>query len=435
MRWTGSWWPTSRACSRARTRRCCSPTSAPPWSRSSDPAAVTTPAPGVRRSPPTGSPRTSSRSTGTRPRSPSTSGPPVDRRIAHALAARADVLVENHKPGALTRFGLDYAQVRAVNPAVIYCSISGFGSGAGADLPGYDLLVQAMGGLMSITGHRRADEGRCRRRRRADRPARRRRDPRRAAPSRPHGRGPADRGDAAHRACSRRWSTRHRPSSGPGSVPTFMGNAHPSIAPYEVFAAADRSMILAVGQRRPVRAAGRGARACRPWPPTRASPRTRPASRTAMQLKAMLETALATRSADEWQESITPAGVPCGPINDIAQGFALAERLGLHPVVEVDDPRRDGRAAAGRQPAVVLGDSRGVPQCAAAGGRGPGRRCWHCSGWRTHDRGAPGDGAGRGPGGAAVGHPHRRARARATRSSRSCSPSATASAACRSARR
>ena len=75
-----------------------------------------------------------------------------DRRIAHVLAARADVLVENHKPGALIRFGLDYPQVRAVNPAVIYCSISGFGAGVGAELPGYDLLVQAMGGLMSITG-------------------------------------------------------------------------------------------------------------------------------------------------------------------------------------------------------------------------------------------------------------------------------------------
>jgi crotonobetainyl-CoA:carnitine CoA-transferase CaiB-like acyl-CoA transferase len=60
------------------------------------------------------------------------------------------------------------------------------------------------------------------------------------------------------------------------------------------------------------------------------------------QLKVTLETALAERSADDWQESITAAGVPCGPINDIAQGFALAERLGLHPVVELDDPRRDG---------------------------------------------------------------------------------------------
>ncbi len=76
------------------------------------------------------------------------------------------------------------------------------------------------------------------------------------------------------------------------------------------------------------------------------------------ELKAIIEAALATRSADEWQEPITAAGVPCGPINDIAQGFALAERLGLNPVVEIGRPAPRGRAAAGRQPAVVLGDSR-----------------------------------------------------------------------------
>lgn len=264
---------------------------------------------------------------------------PGDRLIAHALATRADVLVENHKPGTLTRFGLDYAQVRAVNPAVIYCSISGFGSGAGADLPGYDLLVQAMGGLMSITG--------------TDEPTK-------------AGVAVVDVLTGLHAAVGILAALHHRDRTGEGqrveatlltslqsslvnqasafvgagSVPTFMGNAHPSIAPYEVFAAADRSMILAVGND------GQFARLVDVLGLPTLSEDPRFATNAARvehreELKAVLEAALSTQSADAWQESITAAGVPCGPINDIAQGFALAERLGLRPVVELDDPRRD----------------------------------------------------------------------------------------------
>ena len=267
-------------------------------------------------------------------------GAVADRRIAHALAGRADVLVENHKPGALTRFGLDYAQVRAVNPAVVYCSISGFGSGAGAELPGYDLLVQAMGGLMSITG--------------TDEPTK-------------AGVAVVDVLTGLHAAVGILAALHHRDRTGEGqrieatlltslqsslvnqasayvgagAVPGFMGNAHPSIAPYEVFAAADRTMIIAVGNdsqfARLADVLGQPALAADPRFATNAA---RVENRE--QLKATLETALAARSADDWQESITSAGVPCGPINDIAQGFALAERLGLHPVVELEDPRRDG---------------------------------------------------------------------------------------------
>lgn len=268
-------------------------------------------------------------------------GEPDDRQIAHALAARADVLVENHKPGALTRFGLDYAQVREVNPAVVYCSISGFGSGAGAELPGYDLLVQAMGGLMSITG--------------TDEPTK-------------AGVAVVDVLTGLHAAVGILAALHHRDRTGEGqrieatlltslqsslvnqasayvgagAVPGFMGNAHPSIAPYEVFAAADRTMIIAVGNdsqfARLADVLGQPALAADPRFATNAA---RVENRA--QLKATLETALAARSADAWQEAITSAGVPCGPINDIAQGFALAERLGLHPVVELADPRRDGR--------------------------------------------------------------------------------------------
>src|SRR3954451_22741600 len=78
---------------------------------------------------------------------------PEDLRAAHALAARADVMVENFRPGGLHRYGLDYEMVRAANPGVVYTSITGFGgSGAGRALPGYDLMVQALSGLMSVTG-------------------------------------------------------------------------------------------------------------------------------------------------------------------------------------------------------------------------------------------------------------------------------------------
>ncbi len=263
-----------------------------------------------------------------------------DRAIAQALAARADVLVENHKPGALTRFGLDYPQVRAVNPGIVYCSISGFGSDAGAELPGYDLLVQAMGGLMSITGTT---------------------EPTKA------GVAVVDVLTGLHAAVGILAALHHRDRTGEGqrveatlltslqsslvnqasafvgaaSVPRFMGNAHPSIAPYEVFAAADRSMILAVGNdaqfARLADVLGLSGLAADPRFATNAA---RVEHRE--ELKSLLEAALATQTADAWQESITAAGVPCGPINDIAQGFALAERLGLHPVIELDDPRRDG---------------------------------------------------------------------------------------------
>ncbi|MFM7146055.1 MAG: CaiB/BaiF CoA transferase family protein, partial [Actinomycetales bacterium] len=77
---------------------------------------------------------------------------PADLAIATNLASRADILIENFKPGTMERYGLAYPQLQATNPRLIWCSITGFGSAAGRDLPGYDLLVQAMGGLMSITG-------------------------------------------------------------------------------------------------------------------------------------------------------------------------------------------------------------------------------------------------------------------------------------------
>lgn len=262
-----------------------------------------------------------------------------DLAIARDLAAKADVLVQNHKPGSLTRYGLDYTTVSATNPGLVYCSISGFGSGLGANLPGYDLLVQAMGGLMSITG--------------TDEPTK-------------AGVAVVDVLTGLHATVGILAALHHRDATGQGqhveatllaslqsslvnqasafvgagSIATFMGNAHPSISPYEVFNAADRPLILAVGNdgqfRRLMQVLGVPLAADDERFATNAA---RVAHRD--ELKVLIESHLTTQGADAWQESLTAVGVPCGPINDIAQGFALAERLKINPVIDLDDPRRD----------------------------------------------------------------------------------------------
>jgi crotonobetainyl-CoA:carnitine CoA-transferase CaiB-like acyl-CoA transferase len=275
-------------------------------------------------------------------------GSPDDLAVAGELARRADILVENYKPGGLDRFGLGYGQVVGANPAVIYCSISGFGSGQGRDLPGYDLLVQAMGGLMSITGTT---------------------EPTKA------GVAVVDVLTGLHATVAILAALHHRDGTGEGqhvevtllgsllsslvnqasafvgagAVPGFMGNAHPSIAPYEVFATADRPMILAVGND------GQFGKLCAALGvlDLAADPRfTTNAARVTnrVALKALLEERLATQGADAWQTDITAAGVPCGPINDIARGFALARDLGLEPTPTISDPRRERAQATVANP-------------------------------------------------------------------------------------
>ncbi len=265
-------------------------------------------------------------------------GDPGDRGIATTLARRADVLVENYRPGSLARFALDYDTVAATNPGIVYCSISGFGSGAGADLPGYDLLVQAMGGLMSITGSQSPTKA---------------------------GVAVVDVLTGLHATVAVLAAMRHRDRTGVGQhveaslltclqsalvnqasavvgagvVPGLLGNAHPSIAPYEVYATADRPLVLAVGNdaqfARLVDELGATELADDPRFCTNSQ---RVANRA--ELTVELERRLRRAGADQWQERITAAGVPCGPINDIAAGLELADRLGLRPVVELADPRR-----------------------------------------------------------------------------------------------
>jgi crotonobetainyl-CoA:carnitine CoA-transferase CaiB-like acyl-CoA transferase len=257
-----------------------------------------------------------------------------DLAVARGLAERADVIVENFMPGSLDRLGLGYDAVRIVNPGVVYASITGFGRGAGAQLPGYDLLVQAVGGLMSMTGPGDGEPTKV-------------------------GVAVVDVVTGLHAAVGILAALRHREHTGDGqrvevnllssllsalvnqssgyvvagAVPGILGNRHPSIAPYEVLAARDRPLVLAVGNDGQFRAL------CevvgRPELGHDARFATNP-DRVAHRgvLAQELTQALAGRDADEWFTVLTAVGVPCGPINDVADAFALADKLGLGPVVD-----------------------------------------------------------------------------------------------------
>ena len=295
-------------------------------------------------------------------------GDAADREVARALATRADVLVENHRPGALARFGLDYDQVQRVNPSVIYCSISGFGGAAGRDLPGYDLLVQAMGGLMSITGTH---------------------EPTKA------GVAVVDVLTGLHAAVAILAALHHRDRTGEGQrveatllgalqsslvnqaaayvgagdIPTFMGNAHPSIAPYEVLPTADRPLVVAVGND------AQFAKLCTVLgvahlaeDPRYATNAERVANRSA--LKAVLEEVLmAIRGRVAGRPHRRRRAV--GPHQRHRAG--VRSRHAARPGARGRGRRPASRrsAAAGCQPRVVLTDAAGLPQRTAEGGGGP----------------------------------------------------------------
>ncbi len=258
----------------------------------------------------------------------------ADRAMAAELARRADIMVENFKPGGLRQFGLDYDRVRAVNPAVIYASITGFGSGGGAHLPGYDLIVEAMSGLMSLQGdaRRTAVPGRHRYVRRhvgvADRD--RRASSARAPP--PHWRGPAGRGQPARSSASRDGQPDRR-------IRLSGGRAAPdgqlASQPVPVRAAADRSTATSSSPPAMTRSSA-ACVACSGSPELAADERFAANSgRTANrdELRPLLVERLKQRTAAQWFDDLIAAGVPCGPINTVAGGVAFAEQIGLQPVV------------------------------------------------------------------------------------------------------
>ncbi|MBN7796414.1 CaiB/BaiF CoA transferase family protein [Parahaliea mediterranea] len=268
---------------------------------------------------------------------------PEGQATLRQLAAESDVVIENFKVGDAARYGLDYASLAADNPGLIYCSITGFGqTGPLKDRPGYDFLVQAMGGLMSVTG----------------------------APDGEPGAGPQKVGVALTDIMTGLYATvgilaalAERQRSGLGQSvdlalldvtaatlanqatnylvggvnPSRLGNAHPNIVPYQSFVARDGHLVVAVGNdaqfRRFVQVLGRPELAD---DPRFASNRDRVQHRE--RLIPLLQAALLERDKDEWLALLEEAKVPAGPINTVAEVFAEPQILARDMRVNVPHP-------------------------------------------------------------------------------------------------
>jgi crotonobetainyl-CoA:carnitine CoA-transferase CaiB-like acyl-CoA transferase len=260
---------------------------------------------------------------------------PEDLLLAQELAARADIVVENFKTGALDRRGLGYADVAARNPGVVYCSITGFGSAQGADLPGYDFLVQAVGGLMSITG---APDGNPTKAGVALVDVLTSKDAVVGILAALRARDATGRGQQVqvNLLSSLLGSLVNQASSylTTGEAPGRMGNSHPSITPYELLHCADGPLAVACGNdgqfRRLVRELGKESLAEDQRFATNAA---RVAHRG--ELVADLETLMGADTAASWAERLTAVGVPAGKVGSVADGLALASSLGLEPLVDV----------------------------------------------------------------------------------------------------
>jgi crotonobetainyl-CoA:carnitine CoA-transferase CaiB-like acyl-CoA transferase len=265
------------------------------------------------------------------------------QRQLRELAAGADVLIENFKVGAAARYGLDYASLEVQNPRLVYCSITGFGqTGPLADRPGYDFLVQAMGGLMSVTGE---------------------------ADGKP-GAGPQKVGVALTDIMTGLYATvgilaalQERERSGLGQAvdlalldvtaatlanqasnhlvggltPTRLGNAHPNIVPYQSFRASDRDFIVAVGND------AQFARLAALMDCPELASDTRFATNAARvanrdTLVPELARRFAARDAASWLELMEAAGIPAGPINTIAETFAEPQLAARDMIVSMEHP-------------------------------------------------------------------------------------------------
>jgi len=276
---------------------------------------------------------------------------PEGQALIRRLAAESDVLLENFKVGGLAKYDLDYESLRAVNPRLVYCSITGFGqSGPYRQRPGYDFMIQAMGGLMSITGE---------------------------ADGHP-GAGPQKVGVALADVITGLYSTiavlaalaaRQQTGQGQhvdmalldcqvavlanqamnflatGNAPRRLGNAHPNIVPYQVFASADGYFILAVGNDSQfVRLCELLGREDWAQDPRFASNAARVQNREA--LVAPFEEVFQTRNSAEWLTDLGSCGIPCGPINTIEQVFQDPQVLHRNMRLELPHP------AAGTVPLV-----------------------------------------------------------------------------------
>ncbi|WP_369989012.1 CaiB/BaiF CoA transferase family protein [Pseudomonas xanthosomatis] len=269
---------------------------------------------------------------------------PEGRRLVRELAAKSDIVIENFKVGGLAAYGLDYESLKALNPGLIYCSITGFGqTGPYAKRAGYDFMIQGLGGLMSLTGRPEGEEGA----------------------------GPVKVGVALTDILTGLYSTvailaalAHRDQAGvgqhidmalldvqvaclanqamnyltTGTPPRRLGNAHPNIVPYQDFPTADGDFILTVGNdgqfRKFAEVAGQPQ-----WAddPRFATNKQRVAHRA--ELIPLIRQATVFKTTAEWVAALEQAGVPCGPINDLGQMFqdpqVLARGLRLdiaHPL-------------------------------------------------------------------------------------------------------
>ena len=266
---------------------------------------------------------------------------PDDVALIHELFRRSDIVLENFKTGGLTKFGLDYETAREINPRLIYLSISGFGTAEGSWLPGYDLVVQAVSGLMSLTG-----------------------DP--DGPAYRAGISVFDVMTGLHGTIGVLAALNQRNETGIGQhvevnllssalsglvnhsgahtaagiVPTRMGNAHPSVYPYLPLPTKDRDVIITAANDRQFRAL------CEVLGIAELADDDRfrlNADRTAnrAELEPVLIEKLGEWTADDLFIALNKAGVPCGPINSIAEGVQLAERLGLQPRVTLGEGDRE----------------------------------------------------------------------------------------------
>ncbi|WP_399686044.1 CaiB/BaiF CoA transferase family protein [Xenophilus sp.] len=275
---------------------------------------------------------------------------PEGRQLLQRMAQQADVVVENFKTGGLAQYGLDHRSLRAINPRLVYCSVTGFGhDGPYAERAGYDLMIQAMTGMMSITGRPDAEPG--------------------GGPLRV-GVALTDLFTGCYAATAILAALRVRDQTGQGqhidmalldvgmailanqasaflntgAPPQRQGNTHPSLAPYQDFPTQDGAMLLAIGNN------GQFARFCEAagkpeWAADErfASNSLRVKHRDA--LIPLMETVTRTRTTAEWIALLEDKAVPCGPINDIGQAFADAQVKARGLAVTLPREAGDGIAA------------------------------------------------------------------------------------------
>ena len=263
-----------------------------------------------------------------------------DRKVGLELIKRADIFIENFKTGGLKKFGFDFDSVATINPKLIYLSISGFGTAEGAWLPGYDLIVQAVSGLMSLTGDPNGPPFRA-------------------------GISVFDVMAGLHGLIGILTALHQRENTGrgqhvevnllssamsglvnqtaayaaAGEVPFRMGNAHPSLFPYEALPTKDRDLIIAAGNDKQFRALCKVLEIESVADDSRFTANSdRTANRE--QLRPLLLARLAEWAADDLFIALNKVGVPCGPINTIGDGVELAEKLGLKPRIAVGEGDR-----------------------------------------------------------------------------------------------